>query len=300
MGRHVASAGFGSLRQQVVVVLAAFALTAASFLYVVFADGGREGARSAGARTQAQGAGAAAGVDQSDRTDSGGSRGSARPTPTDTSTGSTPGETGGAAGSAGSSPEGSGSGGESTGSTGSAAPSTTADPPADPSSSDRSPTSAPPSTDPPSPVPPSRSSGPATSGPPVPTDGPTAPRGEPSSNPPTMPPTSPEPTEKPKPTHPVQVRSLLQPLGGLLTTVTVENNSSEPLDWKLSLVYEQVDITLSWDATVRLDGNAVVAHGGGDAAVLEPGEQATFGFVAFATPGKPVSCAIAGASCRIE
>lgn len=305
MGRHVSSAGFGSLRQQIAIMLIALALAATSLLYVVFADSGREGARSAGAQARTDGtSGASALADPTDRTDSTqGSRGSARPSPTDTASGSTP------SGSADSSPTeeepGSTSESDADGDAGtSEVPSPPDDPPSDvpdPPSAEPDPPSDPPSSGPRSPSPPTPTSEPEpTTEPPTPTSRPTAPSGDPQPTPTTFPPESPKPTKKPKPTHPVEVESYPRLLGGFMTIVTVENNSAASLTWELGLTYEEVDITAAWDAEVDLDGDMVTARGEESDAVLEPGEEAQFGFIAFSTPDEPISCTIAGAYCRIE
>lgn len=300
MGRHVASAGFGGLRQQLVVLAAVFALTAASLLYVIFDDAGGEGVQAADARPSAEQNDDAPtdGTDGADTSEP--SETPARPSPADTGSRSTRGGTAGSSVPTEEDPT-STADSESDGHAG------TSDPPSppsdvpDPDRTSAPPSSDPPSSDPPSPLPPTRTSAPEpTTEPPTPTGSPTAPSGDPAPTPPTSPPASPEPTKKPKPTHPVDVKSYWQGPGRFLTIVTVENNSSGSLTWDLALAYEEVDVTYFWDAEISLEGDLVTAHGEGSLAVLEPGEEARFGFIARGTPDEPLSCSIVGAYCEIE
>lgn len=294
MGRHVASVGAGGVGKQIVIVLAALALVATSMLYVVFADTGRNGVTSAGAQPRPEHGGAAGDEPTDGSATSEPRTSSARPSPTDSASGSTP-----------------------TGAGGSTVTTESDVPPDTPESEEPEHSSGPPSSDsserPEKPSPgPDRTSAPPTSGsaspaPPSeppgsptskPTSRPTVSPGNPSPAPTTLPPERPDP---PRPTHKVEVRSALQALGTFVTMVKVENNSTEPLRWELGLVYDQVSgVSADWGADVDLDGDKVVASGEGSTAVLEPGDDASFGFMVHGTSAGPTSCTIAGADCTIE
>lgn len=165
---------------------------------------------------------------------------------------------------------------------------------------------------------------PTTAAPPANTGTPTAtnrssepaePTGDPGTEAPTRTPTRPPPDEPSQhPTHtprpdppgrldPPHDRDPLVDIdvdtwdGGFRSQVSITNRSDDPVNWWIELRYADAEIHDTWNASVRITDDGLVATGDRGDFTIEPAQTVTFGFTARGTSATPRSCSLNGDTC---